>query len=154
MDNKNKLALIFIGIPASGKSTFFKLNYEDKLVHVNLDTLHTRNNERALVEKCLAEGKSFVVDNTNPTKEDRHRYISVAKAAGYRVEGYFFQSILQDCIKRNNHREGKDRIPDVAIVNISKKLELPDRMEGFDELYFIKIENGKFCKELWKEDKT
>ena len=153
MDNENKLAIIFIGIPASGKSTFYKQNLKDKFVHINLDTLNTRNKEMVLLNKCLAESKSLVVDNTNPTKEDRKRYIPIAKAAGYRVEGYFFQSVLKDCIRRNSDRKGKAKIPDIAVASISNKLELPEKSEGFDELYFISIENKSFKKELWKDEK-
>ena len=35
--------------------------------------------------ECLADGKSFVVDNTNPKKSDRKREITPAKKEGYRV---------------------------------------------------------------------
>ena len=46
-----KQAIIFIGIQASGKSTFYNemlapLGY----CHINLDTLHTRSKEHALLE--------------------------------------------------------------------------------------------------------
>ena len=153
-ENKNKLAIIFIGIPASGKSTFYRQNFEDEFVHINLDILHTRNNEKALIEKCLLEGKSFVVDNTNPTKENRQRYIPAAKSAGYRVEGYFFQSVLQDCIKRNSRRKGKAKIPDTAVASISNKLEMPDKSEGFDEIYFVSIDEKGFKKERWKDGES
>ena len=71
-----KKAIIFIGIQASGKSTFYHRMLEKKYVHINLDTLHTRNRERMLMEECLREGRSFVVDNTNPAVADREKYIS------------------------------------------------------------------------------
>ena len=62
-----KTVIILIGIPASGKSTFCN-EYFPEFVRINLDTLKTRNKERLLIESCFADGKSFVVDNTNPTQ--------------------------------------------------------------------------------------
>ncbi len=110
-DSSEKTAIIFIGIQASGKSTFYHERFED-YVHINLDTLHTRNKEKLLLQECVENGYSFVVDNTNPTKADREKYIQIARDHGYRIHGYYFQSSVSDCIARNQKREGKARIPD------------------------------------------
>lgn len=104
------------------------------------------------MEDCLEKGISFAVDNTNPTIEDRARYILRAKACGYRIDGYFFQSVIADCVKRNAARQGKARVPDKAIVSTSNRLELPSCAEGFDQLYFVKLEQGEFIIEEWKEN--
>lgn len=47
------MAVIFVGIQARGKTTFFKENFEGEYVHVNLDTLKTRNKERLLLESVF-----------------------------------------------------------------------------------------------------
>lgn len=146
-----KAAIVFIGIPASGKSSFYERNFQHGFVRVNLDTLRTRKKEQALLEACLEEGRSFVVDNTNPTRADRRRYIPPAKAAGYRVDGYFFQSVIKDCAERNERREGKARVPAQAIAAISGKLEMPGLDEGFDRLFFVKIEGDGFVVEQWRD---
>lgn len=147
-----KKAIIFIGLQASGKSTFYRQRLAKDYVHINLDTLHTRNKEKILLEDCLEKGISFAVDNTNPTIEDRARYILRAKACGYRVDGYFFQSVIADCVKRNAARQGKAHVPDKAIVSTSNRLKLPSYAEGFDKLYFIKLEQDEFIIEEWKEN--
>jgi len=152
MKGPEKKAVIFIGIPASGKSSFFAKQFKEKYTHINLDMLHTRKKEAALLDECIREGKSFVVDNTNPTKGDRQRYILLAKAARYRVEGYFFQSILGDCIARNDGRTGKAKIPSIAIVSKSKELELPSIDEGFDALHFVKLEKDDFIVDVWRSE--
>ncbi len=126
-----------IGIQGSGKSEFCRRYFSDRAVRVNLDTLKTRNNEQRLISECFALSKDFVVDNTNPTKADRLRYIGQAKEHGYRVIGYFMQSRLAECIARNNARTGKAKIPAKAIAATSNKLEMPSYDEGFDELYFV-----------------
>jgi len=154
MDNPSsiKTAVIFIGIPASGKTTFFSKYFMEDYIHINLDTLRTRKKEAALFAECLSEGKSFVVDNTNPTRTDRERYLATAKAEGYRVVGYFFQSEISECIARNKKRVGKMRVPDVALTSISAKMELPCVSEGFDALYFVKLCDGEFIIEEWKDE--
>lgn len=146
-----KTVYIMMGIQGSGKSTFCSIFLSDA-VRINLDTLHTRNKEALLIADCQRKGCDYVVDNTNPTREDRARYIPVAREAGYRVIGYFLQSRLQECIQRNNQRSGKDRIPSKAIAMTSNKLEMPSRSEGFDELYFVKNNGETMSISEWRED--
>lgn len=67
---KDKKAIIFIGIQASGKSTYYR-QYFGTYEYVNLDTLHTRNKENLLLQECIRDEKSFVVDNTNPTLQEK-----------------------------------------------------------------------------------
>jgi predicted kinase len=140
----SKKAVLFIGIPASGKTSYYRRYFSADYVHINLDTLRTRKKELLKISYCLENSLNFVVDNTNPTKSERARYISLAKAAGYQVDGYFFQSIVNDCIERNSQREGEEQIPSKAIAAISNKLELPSFDEGYDNLYFVKIAESGF----------
>lgn len=148
--NSTKQVVIFIGIQASGKTTFFKQELSCfGYTHINLDTLKTRNKESLAIRECLNTGNSFVVDNTNPEKSDRERYISLAKSHGYEVIGIFFQSILQDCIIRNTGRGSV--VPTKAIPSTQRKLQLPEYSEGFDKLYFVRIVDNGFEITDWKE---
>lgn len=85
-------AIIFIGIQACGKTTYYQ-SFFGSYQHISLDALHTRNKEHRLLKKCLDEALSFVVDNTNPTRADREKYITAAKNAGYKVVGCYFRSV-------------------------------------------------------------
>lgn len=143
-------AIVLMGLQASGKSTFYRQRFTD-CVHINLDTLHTRNKERLLLQECLEAGRPFAVDNTNLTAADRAVYIRAAREYGYRVEGYFLQSVLADCMERNRSRTGKARVPDVALLGSCRRLELPSAEEGFDRLYFVRTEKGTFTVEPWRE---
>ena len=78
-------AIIFCGIQGSGKSTFYLRHFYPTHVRLNLDMLHTRHREAILLHACLAAQQPFVIDNTNATIAKRARYISLAKAAGFRV---------------------------------------------------------------------
>lgn len=148
-----KTLVIIIGIQGSGKSTFYNKFLKDEFVRINLDTLKTRHREKLLIEECIENKKSFAVDNTNPTRLDRERYIPLAKAAGYRIVGYFMQSKIRECIERNNKRQGKERIPEGAIVCTSNKLEMPSYDEGFDELYFVANDGETMTISEWREEK-
>ena len=143
--------ILFIGLQASGKTTFYQQQFPD-LVHVNLDTLHTRNKERLLIEKCFASGSSFVVDNTNPTAKIRAGYIEPAKQHGYRVIGFYFQSSISVCKERNSRRTGKALIPVAALAATHRILELPQWAEGYDELYYVRIEKDQFVVEPWNNE--
>ncbi len=144
-------AYIMMGIQGSGKSVFCR-RFLASVERVNLDTLKTRTKEKQLIEDCHEKGCDYVVDNTNPTREDRARYIDPAKAEGYRVIGYFMQSRLQECIRRNDLRFGKERIPAKAIAMTSNRLEMPSRAEGFDELYFVKNDGETMEILEWREN--
>ena len=150
-----KRCILFTGLQASGKTSFWQQYFPD-LAHVNLDTLHTRNKERFLLDECFASGASFVVDNTNPTRKDRERYISRAKENGYRVIGYYFQSSISACKERNSRRTGKALLPVSALAATHRTLELPGWDEGFDELYYVLIDDSSFAVEPWEteEEKT
>ena len=138
-------AVIFVGIQAAGKSSFYKEQFFNTHLRINLDMLKTRHRERVLLRACIEMQQPFVVDNTNPTIEERARYIAPAKAAGFRVIGYYFQSSVPDCLARNDRRDPQERVPGKAIGGTAKRLQLPSLAEGFDALHYVRIdESGSF----------
>ena len=144
-------AVILIGIQATGKSTFYRERFFNTHIRINLDMLKTRHREALLLRACLEANQSFVVDNTNPTRAERARYITAAQEAGFLVVGYFFESRLQDALARNRTRTGPAQIPEKGIGGTARRLELPGLAEGFDKLFFVRIENGGFVVEPWRD---
>jgi predicted kinase len=114
--------------------------------------LNTRNKELRFIETCILTSQPFVIDNTNPSIEERAKYISIAKANKFKVIGYYFQSKLRDAIYINNQRVGKDKIPEIGIRGTFKKLSLPSISEGFDELYHVTTENNTFIIKPWSDE--
>jgi predicted kinase len=140
---------IFIGIPASGKSTFYKEKFFSTHIRISLDMLKTRHREQLLVAACLGAKQPYVVDNTNATAAEREVFIQTAKESGFRVVGYYFSTKIQDALERNRLREGKASIPDQAVRAIAGRLKLPSLAEGFDEIWSVQIDgNGKFILDL------
>ena len=141
---------IMIGIQGSGKSTFCR-EHLDAYRRISLDELHTRNKENLAVTEAFANRIDFVIDNTNPTIDDRKRYLVLAKEHSYRAVGYFMQSRISECIERNQLRTGKARVLAKAIAATSNRLQMPSLEEGFDELYFVSITGSGFRIEEWRE---
>ena len=149
--------VIFIGAPAAGKSSFYRVRFFDTHVRINLDMLRTRHRERILIQACLQARQPVVIDNTNPTQERRKQYVSLAKQHGFTVVGYYFQSVAVDCLARNRSRDRGPlpSVPDVAIRGTIARLERPSFGEGFDTLNFVRIvkgENDAYAVEEWNDE--
>ena len=140
--------VVFVGLQASGKSTFFRERFAATHAHVSKDLFpNNRNRNRRqgeLVSAVLGAGRSVVVDNTNPTVEERGPLIRLGSEFGARIVGYHFESPVRSCLARNARREGKARVPDVAIFATAKRLVPPSRAEGFDELFRVRLNDSAF----------
>lgn len=145
-------AVIFCGIQATGKTTFFKNHFFKTHIRISLDQLNTRNKEQQFIATCIATQHPFVIDNTNPTRAERKRYIDIAKENKFKITGYFFQSKIADSLHRNSNRTGKECIPDIGIKGTFNKLELPSPDEGFDQLYYVAITNDGFTINEWNNE--
>ena len=140
--------VVFVGLQASGKSTFFRERFAATHEHVSKDLFRNNKNRNRrqgeLVEAALRAGRPVVVDNTNPTARDRRPLVELGRRFGARIVGYHFDSGVRGCLARNARREGRARVPDVAIFATAKKLVPPSREEGFDELYRVRLAGPGF----------
>lgn len=109
--------------------------------------LKTRHREQIFVDASIQAKQPFVVDNTNPTRIDRQKYIEVAKKHRFKVIGYYFVPDYELSLERNETRQGKERVADIGIKSTLKKLETPSYHEGFDELFWVRSQDGQFVVE-------
>jgi predicted kinase len=149
-------AVILIGIQGTGKSTFCRERLFHTHVRINMDMLQSRHRETLLLTACLNAKQSFVVDNTNPTREERARYITAARAAGFKVVGYYFESKVKDALARNELRGPRQRVPDRGVLGTAGLLRLPAKAEGFDTLYYVRLAPppavNEFLVQEWRDD--
>lgn len=131
-------AIIFTGIQGAGKTTFYLARFAATHRHLSLDLLRTRQREQDFLQECIAGRQSFVVDNTNPAAADRARYIAPARAAGFRIVGYYFALPLALCLARNAARPAGQRVPIPGVRATHKRLQPPTLAEGFDALYIVR----------------
>jgi predicted kinase len=95
-----------------------------------------------LIEEALQRGLSVIVDNTNPTPEDRAPILALARRYGAETVGFAFDSPIDDCLARNASRSGRERVPDRALHITAGRLQPPTREEGFDRLYRVGLAPG------------
>jgi hypothetical protein len=59
--------------------------------------------------------------------------------------GYFVDVTTRVAVARNAGRTGREKVPNVAIFTVAKRLERPVIDEGFDQLFRVDItENREF----------
>jgi predicted kinase len=141
--------VILIGIPAAGKTTFYRRYFADTHHHVSRDlwpkAADRGARQRREISSALSAGRSVVVDNTNPTAADRKAIIDLARTHGARVVGYFLNVSARQAAARNEQRTGPARVPKVAVFTSAKRLQRPALAEGFDQLFQLEpAENGRF----------
>ena len=133
--------IVFVGLQAAGKSTYYRNNFAATHVHVSKDLMKNVRDRDArqlqLIAQAIGAGQSVVVDNTNPTPVARAPVIALARKLSARAVAYYFEAVVKDAVARNRLREGRERVPDVAIYVSAKKLVPPSLEEGFDEIHVV-----------------
>ncbi len=136
--------VIFVGLPGAGKSTYYFAHFADSHVHISKDLMRNARSremkQNRMIDAALAAGKSVVVDNTNPSRAIRAPLIALGKRHAARIIAYYFECSVEQALMRNRQREGRGRVPDVAVFVAAKKLAPPALDEGFDEVHVIACE--------------
>jgi predicted kinase len=133
--------IILVGLQGSGKTTWYREHVAATHVHVSKDLMPNARNrdtrQQQQIEEALKGGRSVVADNTNPSLDSRAPLIAIGHRHGARVIAVYFEAHVPTSLMRNRAREGKARVPDVAIFRTKKQLVPPSLDEGFDEIRII-----------------
>ena len=132
--------VIFCGPPGGGKSTFCH-NYMPQYQRVNRDTLKTKLKCKKVAEQHIQGGKSVIIDNTNPKKEDRKYFLDLAKQYGYKTRCFLFLTSKELCFHNDFQRIANDKrehfsgkAGSIPIHSWFKYLEKPTADEGYYEI--------------------
>ncbi|KAF8892654.1 polynucleotide kinase 3 phosphatase-domain-containing protein [Infundibulicybe gibba] len=139
--------VLFVGYPCLGKTTFFHKQFKSSgYVHINQDTLKTREKCVKSVREVLEAKLSCVVDNTNRDAKTRKFYISLAKERDIPVRCFLFTGSLELAWHNNLYRaynlpasvvsreERRDIVPYAAFSGFRDNYEEPAMDEGILEI--------------------
>ena len=144
------VVVLAIGLPGSGKSSWFKRHNirplsSDLLRELLFDDAEEQrfqdlvfSNLRSMLKaRLIARRPVSYVDATNLTPHDRHSWIKLAKDYGYDVQGLFFDVPLEVCLERHARR-GRV-VPEDIMRRMAGKLKAPTFEEGFSKLTVVRV---------------
>jgi predicted kinase len=144
------LVVLAIGLPGSGKSSWFKrhnitplssdllraLLFDDPTEQRFQDLIFS-NLRSMLKARLIARRPMNYVDATNLSPHERGGWIKLAKDYGYEVQAVFFDVPVEVCLARNERRERK--VPEDAMRRMAAKLKQPTFEEGFSKITVVKV---------------
>jgi predicted kinase len=146
------IVVLAIGLPGSGKSSWFKrhniaplssdllraLLFDDPTEQRFQDLVFS-NLRSMLKARLIARRPINYVDATNLSPHERHGWIKLANDYGYEPQAVFFDVPLEVCLERNQRRE---RVVDEAVMRrMSSKLKPPTFEEGFKKITMVRVKS-------------
>jgi len=144
------IVVLAIGLPGSGKSSWFKRHNvtplsSDMVRALLFDDVREQryqdlvfSNLRSMLKaRLIAKRPMNYVDATNLTPQERQHWIKLAKDYNYEVHAVFFDVPLDVCIERHNRR---DRVvPEDIMRRMAAKLKPPAFDEGFAKITVVRV---------------
>jgi predicted kinase len=148
---KTKGAVVLsIGLPGSGKSSWFKrhniIPLSSDLVRGLLfdDPTEQRYQDlvfstlRAMLRARMIAGRRWnYIDATNLSPKERHSWIKMARDFGYEAHAVFFDVPTEVCMERNRMRSRN--VPDEIMQRMGAKLRPPKFEEGFAKITIVRL---------------
>ena len=145
--------VLTIGLPGSGKTTWFKRRgvtplSSDLLRSLLFDDI-TEQRWQGLVfstlrsllrARLIAKMPWNYVDATNLSPHERRQWIKMAKSFGYDVQAVFFDVPLEVCMDRNRRRERT--VSDDVMKKMAERLRAPDFKEGFSKITVVRVKGA------------
>jgi predicted kinase len=163
---KTKGAVVLsIGLPGSGKSTWFKrhniLPLSSDMVRILLFDDVTEQRYQDLVfstlrsmlrARLLARRPWNYVDATNLSPHERRSWVKLAHDFGYEAHAVFFDVPPEVCIERNRRRERN--VPEDVMLRMANKLRPPKFEEGFAKITVVRLKKKDGESEAAEESRT
>jgi predicted kinase len=144
------IVVLAIGLPGSGKSSWFKRHNvvplsSDMVRSLLFDDVREQrfqdlvfSNLRSMLKaRLIAKRPMNYVDATNLTPQERQHWVKLAKDYNYEVHAVFFDVPLEVCVERHQRR---DRVvPEDVMRRMAAKLKPPAFQEGFAKITVVRV---------------
>jgi predicted kinase len=145
--------VLAIGLPGSGKTTWFKRRgvtplSSDMLRSILFDDITEQRYQglvfstlRSLLRaRLIAKMPWNYVDATNLSAHERRQWIKMAKSFGYEAQAVFFDVPLEVCMERNSRRERT--VSDDVMRKMAERLRPPSFKEGFSKITMVRVKGA------------
>jgi predicted kinase len=145
--------VLAIGLPGSGKTTWFKRRgvtplSSDMLRSILFDDITEQRYQglvfstlRSLLRaRLIAKMPWNYVDATNLSAHERRQWIKMAKSFGYEAQAVFFDVPLEVCMERNSRRERT--VSDDVMRKMAERLRPPSFKEGFTKITMVRVKGA------------
>ncbi len=144
------MVVLTVGLPGSGKSSWFKRRgvtplSSDLLRTILFDNITEQRYQdlvfgtlRSLLRaRLIARMPWNYVDATNLSPRERHGWIKMANEFGYEAHAVFFDVPLEVCMERNLRRARV--VPEDVMRRMAQKLRAPTFEEGFSKIIVVRV---------------
>jgi len=145
--------VLTIGLPGSGKTTWFKRRgvtplSSDLLRTILFDDITEQRYQglvfstlRSLLRaRLIARMPWNYVDATNLSPHERRQWIKMAASFGYEVQAVFFDVPLAVCLERNAKRDRP--VSDDVMQKMAERLKPPAFDEGFSKITVVRVKSS------------
>lgn len=135
--------VVMVGLQGCGKSTWVARHLAGTHEIVSKDhwpnARHREQRQLRVAGELLRAGRSVVVDNTNPSLDERAPLVALGHAHGATVRAVYVDVPLDICLARNAARSGRARVPVAGVLAARKRLVPPAGEEGFDRVEMVRV---------------